>query len=172
MQNPQNQSLVSPEVSSAKLPSEVQQHSLIEASTQLIAGVVDSNGLLGMFQGKAEKQRKAKLKAAVLEQSARVVETQLAKTQELLELNTATREQAYIDQLRIDYRHTEGELARQAENDLRVEIISLYGSKVNILESLAKIDADAELKQIAAQVVARLTEASAEQLVRHNTKPR
>ncbi|MCA9193771.1 MAG: hypothetical protein KDB03_18490 [Planctomycetales bacterium] len=166
----QNASLIN---SSKVAPNPSPQHNkLVEASTEMIIGATGNSGLLSLFNSKTEKARRAKLKVAMLEESARVADTQLKEAQELLRLGTTMAEQQYIDALRVEYQDTVGSMARQAENDLRDGVINLYSAKVGILESLASLDADSELKDIAANVLSRLTEASVEQLIRNNTKPR
>jgi hypothetical protein len=149
----------------------VQQNQLAATSSQLIQQVQQSTDLLSLFCTKAEKERRRNVKIGLLNESDRVAQAHVAKAAELLRLGTAIAQQAYIDQLRVEYRDTVGVMAQQAENDLREGVINLYSAKVDQLESLQRLEIDPELKQIASQVVCRLTEASTAQLLRHNTKP-
>ena len=168
----QNDSLIPVTGSQSSLAQVSQQNSLVQGATQMINDAAQPMNLFGLLASRSDKERQKKLKSSVLKESARLLDSQLEKTREILKLRTAIAEQSYIDQLRIEHRHTSGEMSRMAENDLRESIIGLYSSKVSQLESLGKLDADEELKAIGAEVIAQMTEASAEQLVRHNTKPR
>lgn len=162
----------SPKQGSTIAVSGAQHTSLVKDATRMISESANPLNLLSLLATSAEKDRQRKLKSTVIEQSARVLELNLEKTKELLALRTAIAEQSYIDQLRIQHRNTVGEMARQAESDLRESIVGLFCSKASLLETLAKLDADDDLKLIGAEVIARMTTASAEQLIHHNTKPR
>lgn len=151
----------------------IQQNHLVAKTTKLLHEAASSSGLLSLIASKEDKDCRRNLQTNILQQESRHLETRIHEARATVSLGVALAEQAHIDRLRVDYQNTFGAIAQQAEIDARHGAINLYQAKAGILQSVAALDADADLKEFAAQTISRLTEVNAAKVFEHNQiKPR
>lgn len=150
-----------------------QQNHLIAKTTQLFHQAASSSGLMSLIASREDKECRRHLQNNILQQESRHLELRIQEARETISVGIAIAEQAHIDRMRVDYQNTFGAMAQQAEIDARHGAINLYAAKAGILQSVAKLDADADLKEFAAQTISRLTEVNAAKVFEHNQiKPR
>ncbi|MCA9261733.1 MAG: hypothetical protein KDA61_21095 [Planctomycetales bacterium] len=150
-----------------------QQRSLIAQSSTLLSetGSLAAAGRR-LFSSARSRRRRAELRDGALREAQRVNESSLRAAADNLQLVIEVAEQTQQDELRIGHRHAMDSLATDASSALHRSLNSIFAAKKAHLDGLASMEGDEDLKRVAADYLAAITTAGAEQLIQRNRKPR
>jgi hypothetical protein len=125
-----------------------------------------------VLQSRDERQARRKVADEMTEQAEALLTAKLAHDADLLQLEQEIRAQRQTDLQLIAHRHVMRSLGQQSEDDLNDQCTGLFADKKVILEQLAALDGDEDLKSLAAQCLGQITLASADELHERNRRPR
>lgn len=126
---------------------------------------------LSLLQSHDERQARREIAAEMTEAAESLLTAKLSRDATLLQAAQEIRAQRQTTLQLIAHRQVMQSLGERREDDLNEQCIGLFADKARLLESLAAIDGDDDLKSLAAECLSQITLASANELLERNRRP-